>query len=162
SATMSKDGTSYRTWTETTIRLESEVGPIKDIEEIIPRPGGRAWVRARDQHYKHHVLWVGPKAPAARIAIGSEIHQRNKGRHARGVRTWVGHCPQLFVSLGDRTCKSTEEIRKAIGSTPERVALVEGKLGGKHAAGVLLWRDAPETKDTTIEAAANALVKHFA
>src|SRR5438270_9477069 len=89
------------------------------------------------------------------------MDQRNEVRNARGVRTWVGHCPQLFVSLGDRTWKSADEIRKAIGSAPGRVALVEGHLGAKHAAGVLIWRDVPDVKDTTIENAANALVKHF-
>jgi hypothetical protein len=160
SATVAKEGSfEYRNWTETRLRPDQELGHVKEIVSIVPRAGGRAWAVANDAHYKHLVFYVGAKAPEARIAIGSDTDQRNEVRNARGPRTWVGHCPQLFVSTGPRAWSDVETIKK-IATGGER-AIVEGRLGEKHVTGVLLWRSVPETKESAMEAAANALVTHY-
>jgi hypothetical protein len=172
SETVITDGKgSMRSWTDLRIQMPNDVSPLTVVDAIVPRPDGRAWLRVHDSHYGYHFVHVGQKAQDARFTIGSDADQRNEVRNARGVRTWVGHCPQLFVTLARDTAWSRiEDIRTVVQKhhekkelyDPGHAAIVEGRLGGKHVAGVLVWRSVSDIRDVTIEATASDVAQAFA
>jgi hypothetical protein len=155
-----------RVWETLVVLQAPPIAPAKEVDQIVPRPDGTAWIVAHDGKYTRLVMHVGRRPTRAAIAIGSADDQRNEALGTRGVRTWVGHCPQLFVAVPHTDVWSrVEEVRdvvmpalardKNVGA--ERGAVVEGRLGERHVAGVLLWRSTPKI----IEAAATALALHF-
>jgi hypothetical protein len=110
------------------------------------------------------------------IVVGSEDDQRNEVRNTRPVKAWVGHCAQLFVALAKQRADGSfapEPVwsrERALGAVLEKVwgrktiatpqgALVEGWLGGRRVAGVLVWRPLPNTSEALLEKSANAIAE---
>jgi streptogramin lyase len=156
----------------------AEPKPIGYISAILPRADGEAWVVARDSSQATVIIHMSRPAIAPlpeALFVGSEADQRNEVRNARPPITWVGHCAQLFVTLAkqrvdgslpseakvwSREAVISDAVKKASGkvtTTAPAAAIVEGRLGGRRVAGVLLWRPLPESSEELLEKTASAI-----
>lgn len=168
---------SVRWWHAASVREAAPPSAPSNVREVLPVEGGGAWVIATEDYATVVLVRIGPGEPPPPVAIGSLADQRNEVRNTRPARAWTGHCPQIFVTLAaepasgalsDRAWKHKDRVSgivaKALGPLPEyeqRAALVEGRLEGRRVAGVMLWRQSPETKEDKLEAAATAIVEAF-
>ncbi len=171
-----KKGENYRRWATLSIHLEADGGDHRWTTAIAPT-GGDAWVLVQEAHGAVTLYRIGSGNAQAPMLIGSEEDQQNEVRNARGVRRWIGHCPQVFVTLASAPVGqplpvdawSKREmlanlVGKAMGKKAEylqRAALTEGRLGDRRAFGVLLWRAVPEVGEAGMEAAAHAIIEAF-
>lgn len=173
-------GEHARRWEAVGIHVDGEARPISRINQIVPRPDGEAWVVAGASGIAVIAhLGKPPIAPwPAPITIGSESDQRNEVRNTRPPKPWVGHCAQLFVPLVKQRADGSFDpaaawarekqlaalVEKArgpaspTGETP-RAAMIEGRLGGRRAAGILVWRASPSASEELMEKAVNAIAE---
>ena len=152
------------------------------IEQIVPRKDGEAWVTAVDGsalvivHLSRPAIAPLPDA----LAIGTETDQRNELRNTRPPIVWVGYCAQLFVALAkqradgsfasenvwSRETMIAAAMKKSLGKVLARTAmpsgaLVEGRLGGRRVAGVLVWRGSPAVSEELLENTVKALAEEL-
>lgn len=173
-------GEHARRWESVGVQVDGEARPVDRISQIVPRPDGEAWVVAGASGIA--VIAHLGKPPIARwpapITIGTEPDQRNEVRNTRPPKPWVGHCAQLFVPLAKQRADGSFDsaaawarqkqiatlVEKArgpaspTGETP-RAAMVEGRLGGRRAAGILVWRASPTASEELMEKAVNAIAE---
>jgi hypothetical protein len=166
-------GGAARRFEQVGVAPAAEPNPIARIEEIVPRADGEAWVVAAETRPNGGTVVVHMGRPAIAplpdaLLVGTETDQRNEIRNSRPPIAWVGHCPQLFIALakqrvdGSLASEAMWSRETAIAATVNKVfgsrtsstpnaALVEGRLGGRRVAGVLVWRPAPEASQDLLE-----------
>ncbi len=150
--------------------------------ERVPRRDGEAWVIAVDGSARVLVHLSRPAiAPLPdALPIGTETDQRNEIRNSRPPVVWVGHCAQLFIALAkqradgsfasesvwSRETTIAAAMKKSLGKVSARTsvpngALVEGLLGGRRVAGVLVWRGNPSVSEELLEKSVRALAEEL-
>ncbi|MBX3187605.1 MAG: hypothetical protein KF819_11345 [Labilithrix sp.] len=174
----------YKRWEFVAVH-EQPASAVDEVRQIVPVRDGEVLVLARERGASAHVL-IHLRKPSGDIgalpdpiAIGTDTDQRVAIQNAKPVRTWVGHCPQLFVTLekqradgsssADRVFAREKEIAeavKALGGRDVRfaptAAIVQGRLGDRQVGGVLLWRALPDAKEELLEKTARGLADRFA
>ena len=173
-----------RLWERVGITAASDVSAADvapQIRQIVPRPDGEAWVLTTESHGTHVLVHVSRPAiapPEDPLLVGTEADQRNELRNLTDPVTWVGHCPQLFVTLAKERADgsfapepvwSREKqiagiFREIVGKARHEMPIsmiVEGRLGGRRVAGVLLWRAEPDASEDLLERAATAIASEL-
>jgi hypothetical protein len=147
------------------------------IRQIVPRADGEAWVLTSESRGGHVLVHMSRPAMAPladALAVGTDADQRNEVRNLKEPVTWVAHCPQLFVTLAKQRADGSlasesvwsrepqiAEIVKKVAGKPRAEApssrIVEGRLGGRRVAGVLVWRSEPAASEELLENTATAV-----
>jgi hypothetical protein len=171
------NGLTQEPWEHVDIR-QDKPGPLQRIFEILPRPDGEAWVVAIEKDQAALVAHLGRPSiapPPELVKIGSDVDQRNEVRDTRGQKSWVSHCPLLFVTLAKQRADGSfspesvwarehdigDVVRKSSGATKigrPNAALVEGRVAGHRVVGVLLWRSDFSVREDLLEKAAHAVI----
>ena len=166
-----------RRWVRIGIAAGTAPEASSSIQQIVPRADGEAWVLTTESRGAHVLVHMSRPAIAPLsepLVVGTDADQRNELRNLKEPVTWVAHCPQLFVTLAreradgsfgaegvwSREPQIAAVVKKVIGKPrPEapRSMIVEGLLGGRRVAGVLVWRPEPTATEDLLEKTATAL-----
>jgi hypothetical protein len=183
-ARRASDSDGLQLWERVGITAASAAGAsdvVPQIRQIVPRPDGEAWVLTAESHATHLLVHVSRPAIAPLedpLLVGSEADQRNELRNLTEPVTWVGHCPQLFVTLAkeradgsfapepvwSRETQIADVFRGIVGKARHErpiSMIVEGRLGGRRVAGVMLWRADPDASEDLLERAAAAIASEL-
>ncbi len=162
----------YRSWALATIREPLTPDRMRSIDRIVPRPSGDVLVVARDPDAAKIVVRFARGAeptPVDRIVLsGTRPDQRNEIRNTRPPRSWVGHCPQIFVIVkAEKLLAHEGELEQLLAkskrtkrATPQ-MTIIEGTLGGKPVQGVAVVRTYPEIREDDVEALASRIIERF-
>ncbi|MBX3233500.1 MAG: hypothetical protein KIT84_38020 [Labilithrix sp.] len=178
-------GSDLKNWIATTILDPVPPVPIGWIYRIVPRRSGDVWIIGRDSGSVEKGTTIvrytrgGGSGGAAPTLVRSSADERNAVHHARGVRTWAGHCVSLFVPFPRRGrdaaaepaafyAEHKAEIDEAVAlsdrkggkvAAPLEVAIVDGRLDGHRVGGVLFIRSDPAADEERMESAARKLAE---
>lgn len=170
-------GDSLRRWERIGITVGSAPEAVSHIRQIVPRADGEAWVLATESRGAHVLVHMSRPAMAPLadpLLVGTETDQRNELRNLKEPVTWVAHCPQLFVTLAKQRADGSLAAERVWSREPQIAAIVkkvvgrsrseapismivEGRIGGRRVAGVLVWRSDPAASEELLEEAATAV-----
>jgi len=176
-------GEPLRYWSQATIRSTPSADTkfeTRYVSQVLPRTNGDVIALASDGHNElvlRFARGVQPLPTERVMLVGTAADQRNEVRNTRPPKTWIGHCAQIFVTLGQAGSDGALDTAKIVAREPEifgavkkahrankagpQAAIVEGRLQGKHVIGVAILRTYPDVREEDVESTASRIIERF-
>lgn len=171
------EATNYRNYRTVRVISAGQSGQHQQVHALFPSADGSVYVTTTSglvsKLYRMARDGIVPKP----LTVGSVADNVNELRNQAPPRGWIGHCPQVFVSLASAPAGTTldaEAVRaraneiqtlvkkqRSTNKPSASAAIIEGRLGDRPVIGVTFVRDDPEASEAAMEKSIDSIVKAF-
>jgi len=172
-----------RSWNATVLIPAFTPKPIRWITTVIPRRSGEVWIGGRESSSIDEgttLVRYARGAPAVTpVLLRTPADEQNAIRNARAIRTGLNRCVSLFVPFPrarrDAAAEPNAfyeehkaEIDAAVAKSdspgaktdpPMEVAIIDGRLEGRHVGGALFIRSDPAADEDRMLTAVRRIVE---